>query len=467
MSTKQKLFKHQEVGVEFLKKKEKCILADEMGLGKTRQSIIASHEKDDQGVKLIIVPASLKINWEREIKMIYPDQGVFTIQSGPEVDIPKKDWVILNYDMLKKYKDQILSMKDEIKTCIIDEAHYIKGKKAIRSKITLEIVKELDQVYCLTGTPIQNRPVELFNLLRAIDHPLGKRKSFYSKRYCGGHLRTIVKKNGQVIRFWDESGATNLPELRALTSDVILRRTKDEVLDLPEKMISVEIVDLNRLWQKEYDQAWDKYLEWITQNPEGKDIDNIMSAQALVELMKLKQVCSEAKIDRIVSDIQNAVDQDSKVIVFSQFTNTIKLLREKLQDKAIPSVRLTGQDKMEERQKSVDEFQNNSAVKVFVGNIMAAGVGLNLTAASQVMFADMDWSPAVHDQATDRAHRIGQKGTVNVYYYVAVGTIEEDIVDILQSKLKTIKTILEGGDAIEDAGIGKEFLKRLKSRINQ
>ena len=131
----------------------------------------------------------------------------------------------------------------------------------------------------------------------------------------------------------------------------------------------------------------------------------------------------------------------------------------------IKSVRLTGEDDMDARQEAVDAFQSDPETKVFVANIKAGGVGLNLTAASHVMFADMEWSPAIHDQATDRAHRIGQKGTVNVYYYVCEQTIEEDIVEILQRKLQTIQAVIDGKDAPEDGSLGAEFLERLKARV--
>lgn len=461
------LFQHQIVGVEFLKEKRKVILADEMGLGKTRQAIIAIGKS--KGMKLVICPASLKINWKREILMVYENEKVQTIESGKEVRIEEDGWVIINYDMLLKYRDQILRLKiaGKIIAGVLDEAHYIKGKKTQRALIAIEIIKGLEMVYALTGTPIMNRPAEMFNLLRVIDHPLGRNKSFFSKRYCGGHLKTIARRNGSIIRFWDESGASRLPELRELTRESILRRTKDEVLNLPPKIISVEIVEMSKEWQKEYDQAWDNYLAWVESHPEGKDIENILSAQSLVELVKLKQVCSKAKVDRIVSDIENSIEQENKVIVFTQFTETVKTLRERLAEKGIISVQLTGQDDMDERQVAVDRFQKESDVKVFIANIKAGGVGITLTSASQVIFADMEWSPAIQSQAEDRAHRIGQNGTVNVHYYVCEQTIEEDIVEILQRKLQTIQAIVEGKDSPEDGSLGAEFLKRIKDKINK
>jgi len=456
------LFQHQVEGIKFLKETRRAILADEMGLGKTRQAILAAGEiqREDynhtNGV-LVVCPASLKINWEREIQMVYPGDDIHTIRSGPEEKLPRCPWTIINYDMLPKYKEQILRLiaDGSISIAIIDEAHYIKGKKTIRATTTLDIVMCLEIVFALTGTPIMNRPIELFNLLKAIKHPLGRAITTFSRRYCGAYLKTIVKKD-RILRFWDDKGATHLEELREFTKGSILRRLKKDVLDLPAKIVSVQITELSKESRKEYETAFDNYVEWLTNNPtHDKDIENIVDARHLVELMKLKQVCSRAKIDRIISDIRSAVDQGQKVIVFSQFTGTITALKEALsQEKRgsryddakepIWAVTLTGQDDMHARQEAVDAFQNKDDAKVFIANIKAGGVGITLTAASIVMFADMEWSPELHSQAEDRAHRIGQTGTVNVYYYIAGETIEEDIVDILERKRTIIKELMDG-----------------------
>ena len=435
------LFKHQIEGIDFLKKTKKAIMAHEMGLGKSRMAIVAAGDSSEKGI-LVICPVSLKINWQREIEMVYPEDEIQVIQTGPEETIQEPVWVIINYDMLEKYSEQLKGLFEigELETLIIDESHYIKGK-SIRAAQTIALAEKARRVYCLTGTPVMNRPIELFNQLKAIGHPLSKSRSAYGKRYCGAFLKTIPRRDGRILRFWDESGATRLPELKTAIDSVLIRRTKKEVLDLPPKIISAQICELNDKWQMEYDTAWDAYLEWLESHPEGKNIENIMSAQQLVELMKLKQVCSQAKVKRIVSDIENMVDQEEKVIVFSQFTETIMRITEELGDKNIGYTRLIGADDMKDRQKAVDAFQNEDIVKIFVANIKAAGVGLNLTAASVVIFADMDWSPEIHAQAEDRAHRIGQEGTVNVYYYIVKGTIEEDIKAILEGKQEIISRL--------------------------
>lgn len=440
-------FKHQEEGIAFLKEKKKVILADEMGLGKSYQALVAAGD-GTKAATLIVCPASLKINWEREVKMVYPEDVIQTIQSGPEQAIGyDASWIIINYDLLEKYANQLIAMKEagQIDSAIVDEAHYIKNDKAERSKATLRVIEELEHIYMLTGTPVMNRPMELFNLLKAIEHPLSRAKTTFAKRYCGAFLKTIRLKSGKTVRFLDTTGSSHLEELREFTKDVILRRTKREVLDLPEKIISVQMCQLTKEGKKEYDNAFDDYVEFISNNPDlDRDIGNILDAKHLIELTKLKQVCSRAKLDRMVADIENAVEQDEKVIVFSQFTGTINRLVVDLAKQGIKSVMLTGQSSSEERQQAVDDFQNDSDTKVFIGNIKAAGVGITLTRASIVMFADMEWSPELHSQAEDRAHRIGQEGTVNIYYYILEDTIEEDIVDLLEQKRSIIKEIMDG-----------------------
>ncbi len=480
------LFDHQKEGIEFLKKNQKSILADEMGLGKTRQAIIALGD-NEKGV-LVVCPASLKINWKREIAMVYPEQKSVIVGSLSEPRTEGIKWFIINYDILEKKIDFLERIIDEkiVDSMILDEAHYIKGK-SIRAamivggrakkmidgeKKTINfpgLAEKMKSVYCLTGTPIMNRPIEMFNLLKAIGHILGKNRGFFAKRYCGAYVKTIIKRFGSVIRYIDETGATNLSELHDKMKDYILRRKKSEVLNLPEKIISVMNCELNQEWQKTYDNAWDMYLDFLSQNPiPERNIDNVIMARHLVEITKLKQVCSLSKIDRMIDDIGNAVEQGEKIIVFTQYTRTLERIAAgaseiKHNGKKIKVVTLSGQDKMDARQKSVDRFQNDEDVKVFVGNIKAGGVGLNLTAASIIMFADMEWSPEIHRQAEDRAHRIGQTGTVNVYYYIASGTIEDDIIDILNSKKNISDQILDG---VETGGTSAqfEFLRKLATK---
>ncbi len=478
----EKLFKHQEEGIEFLKKTKKAILADSMGLGKTRQAIMAARE-DGARTVLVVCPASLKINWKREIEEVYPDDFAQIINSdfeGTASSIP--EWLIINYDILEKKYNEIMNEIDHgrIDTLILDEAHYIKGKsmraRAIigarfkkKSGEVIEfkgIAERMERVYALTGTPILNRPIELFNILKAIGHPLGKVRSAYSRRYCGAYLKTIIRRYGPPIRFLDESGATNLNELREKIKDSFLRRKKDEVLDLPPKITDIVACELDYEWQRKYDNAWDDYLQFLEEHPiPEKNINNIIMARQLVEIQKLKQICSKSKITAIADFVESVASEGEKTIIFSQYTETILKLKEALRgEKKLKCLSLMGSDSMEARQESVDEFQRGDT-DAFILNIKAGGVGLNLDRAGTVIFADMEWSPEIHNQAADRAHRIGQTKTVNIYYFIAKGTIEEDIMEILNSKKGVLDQVVDGkSDRIKKSNIYEEFLRRMQER---
>ena len=473
------LFKHQEEGIAFLQEAGRAILADEMGLGKTRQAVLAAGAMPS--VSLVVCPASLKLNWAREIRMVFPEDDTQVISGGDAVlaeqffRFNQPVWVIINYDILKKHLDWIVPLvaSQEIGTVILDEAHYIKGKKTDRTEAALAICEKAVRVYALTGTPIMNRPIELFNILKAIRHPLSKARTTFVKRYCGGQLKALVQDLGtgrrwfvdpkrtfmfrkqpkkyKVFTFTDEEGAQRLPELREYISDVFLRRLKKDELNLPPKIISTVETELSPEWRKAYVTAWDRYMEWIEAHPNvGRDIEKITSAQQLIEVGKLKQVCSLAKVDRLCDDIENAIESEEKVIVFTQYRDTVWNLEAELTKRKVGWVQLTGDDNMDARQAAVDAFQTDPEKRVFIANIQAGGVGITLTAASIVMFADMDWSPKVNEQAEDRAHRIGQKGTVNIYYYVTSDTIEEDIMRMLAEKRDIIGQVVDGDLSTEE-----------------
>lgn len=480
-----KLFDHQKTGVEFLKKKKRAILADEMGLGKTLQAIRAV--EDSRAKTLVVCPASLKINWQREIQNACPDDDVFII-NGRKIDDTEiqSRWIVINYDIIANHKEWLIPMIEQgtIENVILDEAHYIKGR-SIRAKATLEITKGAERIFCLTGTPLLNRPIELWNLLVAIKHPMTEVKAArtqYSKVFCGGYLRVIPPTMWRKypIRFWDESGATNLGRLRKSLMGYMVRRKKSSVLNLPAKVIDIVEVKMTPKQRREYDNAWDSYIEYLKMNP-PENLKSIIATRQLVEVQKLKQVCSKMKVDKIISDAQNAIEQGEKVIVFTQYVDTLERIKAGMKKikfdfgkteygkpklELIKVVILSGATKQPDRQKAVDAFQENDRVKVFVANIKAGGVGITLTEASVVMFADMDWTPEIHSQAEDRAHRIGQNRMVNVHYYVTQDTIEMDIIELLAKKKQMVSEVIDGTkDRVQVKSILPDFIRRMNERM--
>ena len=275
-----------------------------------------------------------------------------------------------------------------------------------------------------------------------VDSPVARNWMAYVKRYCAGYQFTVGFN-----KVWNVNGASNLDELRERTSPLLLRRLKENVLDLPEKIITPVYLTLK---SKEYENVMGEYFDWVKNNPkESKSL----SVQ-FTKLMKVRQIIADEKIKNTIELIENTLEQERKVIVFSNFTNSLNKIYEHFKKIA---VKLDGSSSMKQRQDSVDKFQNEDKIKVFVGNIKAAGVGLTLTSADVVIFNDLSFVPADHSQAEDRAYRIGQKNSVSVLYPIFENTIEGIIYDMLDRKKKIISTVM-GDDIMDDASSIEEML---------
>jgi SWI/SNF-related matrix-associated actin-dependent regulator 1 of chromatin subfamily A len=438
-------FEHQKEAIQKLLENDKFILADSMGLAKTGSSIIASIEAKPNKT-LVICPASLKQNWKREIE-IYSNKEIY-ICEGKKYD-DSADYVIINYDIIKNFhslksKEETIIQKSKFDLVIIDECHYIKSPQASRTKLINDICKDIKKIWLLTGTPLTSRPIDYFNLLSLVDSPVSKNWMAYVKRYCAGY-----QFNVGMNKVWNANGASNLDELRERTSPLLLRRLKENVLDLPEKIITPIYL---RLKSKEYEDVMGEYFEWVKNNPkESKSL----SVQ-FTKLMKVRQIIADEKIKNTIELIENSLEQENKVIVFSNFTNSLNKIYEHFKKIA---VKLDGSSSMKQRQESVDEFQTNDKIKVFVGNIKAAGVGLTLTSANVVIFNDLSFVPADHSQAEDRAYRIGQKNSVSVLYPIFENTIEGIIYDMLDRKKKIISTVL--GDNLFETDTTEDILTQI------
>jgi SNF2 family DNA or RNA helicase len=296
----------------------------------------------------------------------------------------------------------------------------------------------------LTGTPLTSRPIDYFNLLSLVDSPVSKNWMAYVKRYCAGYQFSVGMN-----KVWNVNGASNLDELRERTSPLLLRRLKENVLDLPEKIITPIYLKLK---SKEYEDVMGEYFEWVKNNPkESKSLSVQFS-----KLMKVRQIIADEKIKSTIEFIENTLEQEKKIIVFSNFTNSLNKIYEHFNKIA---VKLDGSSTAKQRQESVDEFQTNDKIKVFVGNIKAAGVGITLTSANVVIFNDLSFVPADHSQAEDRAYRIGQKNSVSVLYPIFENTIEGIIYDMLDRKKKIISTVL--GDNLFETDTTEDILTQI------
>jgi SWI/SNF-related matrix-associated actin-dependent regulator 1 of chromatin subfamily A len=440
---------HQKEAIEKLVGSRRFILADDMGLGKTTSTIIAALETGAKKI-LIICPASLKINWEREIAN-YSDRSCY-IAEGKKFST-ESDFVIVNYDILKNFhdpkdKENSLLTQSNFELVILDEAHMVSNTQAQRTKIINNFVKDIKRVWLLTGTPMTSRPMNYYNLLSIIESPVAQNWMAYAIRYCQGFQFRAGNR-----KIWNVTGASNLEELRDRTSKQILRRLKEQVLDLPEKIITPVYL---RTSSKEYKDLMGEYYDWL----ENKKEESSSLTIQFSKIMKVRKVIANEKVKETIEFVQNIIDQGKKVIIFTNFTDTLQLIHNHFGKE---SVYLDGSCNKVQRQYAVDQFQENEKVKVFVGNLKAAGVGLTLTAAEVVIMNDLSFVPAEHAQAEDRAYRYGQKNNVLVYYPIFENTIEGVIYDILNKKKKIIGTVM--GDEVQDSGdVVEEILKLINKR---
>ena len=445
------LFPHQIDGVAFLLGRRRAILADDMGLGKTRQSIVSLRHLTPGGQRLVVCPASVKRNWAREISVVAPDSSVLVIE-GAAPAAPTAEWVVINYDILGRHLDHLLHVPWA--ALVFDEAHYLKNHTSARSKIARQLTTAAAAnrtlaVQLLTGTPLTSRPRDLFVLLQLAAHPLGRSFLAFAKRYCAA-------EKGEYG--WKTGGASNIEELTVQLHGVMLRRSKDDVLALPPKLRTWLPVDVPSGTGA---RAIKKVFELLA----GKDSRPAPSRDAalrrrgklLAFLVEARQALASAKAAATLDLVRGAIDQGEKVIVFSCFDDPIRKIAGELGSTAVV---VTGKTPAAARQPLVDRFQNDNEIRVLVANIIAGGTGLNLTAATQVVFNDLDWVPTNHWQAEDRAYRIGQTRTVNVTYFVARNTIDDFVQAVLETKAALVNAIIEG-DALAP-GAGGDVLDELQ-----
>ena len=440
---------HQIEAIEKLVGSKRFILADDMGLGKTTSTIIAALETGAKKI-LIVCPASLKINWEREIAN-YSDRTCY-IAEGKKFST-EADFVIVNYDILKNFhnkedKENSLLLQSKFELVILDEAHMVSNAQAQRTKLINDFTKNVKRVWLLTGTPMTSRPINYYNLLNLIESPVAQNWMAYAIRYCQGFQFRAGNR-----KIWNVTGASNLEELRDRTSKQILRRLKENVLDLPDKIITPVYL---RTSSKEYKDLMGEYYEWL----ENKKEESSSLTVQFSKLMKVRKVIANEKTKQTIEFAENIIEQGKKVIIFTNFTDTLQTIYQHFGKQA---VYLDGSCSKPHRQNAVDEFQENDKIKVFVGNLKAAGVGLTLTAAEVVIMNDLSFVPAEHAQAEDRAYRYGQKSNVLVYYPLYENTIEGAVYDILNRKKEIIRTVM-GDEQPENVG---DVVEEILSLINK
>ena len=415
----------------------------------TTSTIIASLETGAKKI-LIICPATLKINWQREYQL-YSNKSSYVCEGKNYSE--DADIVIMNYDIIKNFHDakdhnNSMMFKSKFDLVIIDEAHYIQNVQAQRTKLINDLVKNIERLWLLTGTPMTSRPINYFNLLSLVDSPVAKNWMAYVIRYCAGYQFRVGPR-----KVWNVMGASNLEELRDRTGATILRRLKEDVLDLPEKIITPVYL---RLRSKNYEELMGEYYNWYEKNPEESKNLSIQFSK----LVQVRQLIADEKTQHTIELAENIIEQGKKVIIFCNFTNSLETIYNHFGKAA---VRLDGSTSKALRQEAVDKFQADEKVKVFVGNIKSAGTGITLTAAEAVIMNDLSFLPSDHSQAEDRAYRYGQKNNVLVYYPLFENTLEGVIYDIVNNKKRIIATVM-GDGAQDETNIVEEILNSINRK---
>ena len=409
--------------------------------GKTAQSL-AYIKHSGFKRSLIVSPASVKFSWANEVKK-WTGLSAVVIDGKTnlaDIDADTNIW-ITNYDILKKHHPQLSKIHFD---CIVgDEAHLIKNPQAMRTKAFRSISRSINSTVLLSGTPLLSRPSELFSLLNVVDPKTWNNWHEYARKYCDAKLTR-----------WglDTSGVSNAEELHARIKRYFLRRKKEEVLtDLPSKIFIDTPVSLDKETKAEYDAAATDLATYLRRyaGKQPKEIAKTMQAEKLARLNVLRMLNAMGKVE-VTKDIADSIiDAEEKVLIFSSFVAPLEKLKEYYGDSA---VMLTGQTPVELRGEIVKAFQENPKIKVFLSGIKSGGVGITLTAASNVIFLDYSWNPGDMVQAQDRVHRIGQKAeSCNIYQLYAPGSIDEDLREMLAEKQDTFDKVIDGKES-EAAG---------------
>ena len=411
---------YQQAGVEFITghARNKAYIGDEMGLGKTITALAAIHQEQAYPA-LIVCPAVVVGNWKREANTWLPDKTVQVIKTGKDVIDPKADIVVASYALAGK-----AAANKRFAQVVCDEAHYLKNKDAKRTQEVTAITKAAPRRLLLSGTPVTNKPKDLFAQLEILDvtgkgMPLGSFFQF-ATQYCGGRQG----KYG-----FEADGATNTEELnQRLRAGVYLRRDKAQVLtELPEKQRQVLMVEPLAETRRRIREIQAEYC--IAQK-------NHVPGAALKAMTDEMVAVGKGKIEAAGQFMEDFAESGNKLIVFANLREVQQGLLQTARELGVPTVHILGDDSSEKRDQAVQAFQNDPKVKFAVCSLKAAGVGITLTAASDVLMVEQDWTPANLDQAEDRAHRMGQKNAVNVTYLVMENTIDEPLREVIDGKRK-------------------------------
>ena len=409
-------------------------------------SVIVDYaKKEGRKASLVVSPSSLTLNWQNEARKFTNElktmviRGTLAERKRLIEEIDNYDLIITSYDLLKRDIELYKEKNYTFKYIIADEAQYLKNSNTKNAKAIKEIKAETR--YALTGTPIENSLAELWSIFDFI---------------MPGYLFTYRKfKNIYETPIVKEEDEQAMAKLKMLIEPFVLRRNKKEVLtELPEKTVTV----LNNEMNEEQQNLYLTYLARAKQEiAEKVEIDGFENSQMqiLAALTRLRQICchpnlfvegyneGSSKLEQCIEIIEEAINGGHKILLFSGYTSMFEIIEKELKKRNIKYFKLTGATKVDERMKMVDEFNENSNIKLFLISLKAGGTGLNLTGADMVIHYDPWWNISTENQATDRAYRIGQKNNVQVYKLITKNSIEEKIYELQEKKAKLADSMLD------------------------
>lgn len=457
-------YEYQKEGIAYALQHKRCIFGDQPGLGKTLQAI-GTVTIAKAYPCLVVCPAALKINWQREFKKFAGKQALILD------DRNKANWhrffetkccdiFITNYESLKKFF--VMGIRDDarftmrsitfdprvslFKSVVIDESHKCKSSKTQQSKFIEGICKGKEYILELTGTPVVNNNTDLIQQLKIMGRleDFGGYKNFI-ERYCAGPKQS-----------------SNVKELNwRLSMTCFFRREKAKVLtQLPDKSRQYIEVDIDN--RKEYDRAEADLIQYLRdyKNASDEKIEKAMRGEVMVRMGILKSISARGKIKVFSEFIHDVIDGGEKLIVFAYLKEVVQELKRNFPD----AVTVTGEDNATRKQAAVDKFQNDPECKLIILNYKSGGTGLTLTASSRVAFIEFPWTFSDCEQAEDRAHRNGQKNNVNCYYYLGKDTIDKYMYQVIQTK-KNIANGVTGTDDVVKENVVDMAMNLFSNRL--
>lgn len=461
------LLPYQKAGVAYAKRAKRCFIADEMGLGKTLQAI-ATIEALAEYPSVVMCPPNLVLNWKAEYAKWLPHRKVATVLAGKgQKEFPQRDTydvLVVGYSNISYWESHLIGHR----AYVLDESHYCKTLTAKRTKSARKIVASLPSgapVLCLTGTPVTNRPAEYVAQLDI----LGKIKDFggtwgFYRRYCAA----FQDKWGQ----WHLDGASNLEELNEkLRSVCYIRRTKDQVLTELPPVFHQELTLIGAgPAMADYDKAQRDIVAFLVErakqlaielgtSPQSAAVRAKMKAEAaqdLIRLSVLRRLAAKAKMESVVEWVQQRTENGAKVVIAAHHRDVVDELANRF-----GGLKIQGGMAVEEVEEVKRKFQNDPKCQVITLSIQAAKTGHTLTAAQDIIFVELPWTPADLDQTYSRLHRMGQKGSVTATYALCAGTIDEEIYSIIAAKRSVVTTAIDGGPAVDEDSVGAQLVMSL------